>query len=173
MGRSVDSNVRIFGDPKSSRDAVLHAISQITPDVADADLWVRVANDPSYQPFHRAVAVYELFQRHVRKSMTLQQMASLFAGCQWLQDAFVERIELMGGEVPVQIPDGGEGIVIRLSKHSAATDPKVGVYLALDRRLEPNTLRDALMSRATAPSILETRIMDFALFPESLPQSDS
>jgi hypothetical protein len=140
----------------------------MTGNGASITLWTEVANDPSYRPFHRAVAVHELFKRHVGKPVPLKQIALLLAGGCWLVDAAVEKIESMGGEIPLRIPVGGAAFVVRLPEDSAAANPKFAIYLALGRALDPNVLRDALMSMATDPSVGETRIMDFALFPESL-----
>src|SRR3954453_10791458 len=92
----MDTNARIFRDLRSDDDAVLQAISQMTTGSAPATLWTEVANDPSYRPFHRAVAVHELFKRHVARPVTLEQLALLLTGGCWLLDAVIEKIELMG-----------------------------------------------------------------------------
>lgn len=161
-------NVNIFLDPSSDDDTVLRAISQLITSETPTSLWTRVANDPSYRPFHRAAAVRELFRRHVARPMMLADAARLLDGGRWLLDAEIEQIGVMGGEIPVRIPAGGTAFVIRLPQDARATRPRVGIYLVLDHALDTNLLRDALMSKARDPSIEKIHIVDFALFPESL-----
>jgi hypothetical protein len=164
----MDATEKIFLDPRSDDAAVLRAVSRITSGHSSATLWTQVANDPKYRPFHRAVAVYELFKRHVAKPMALKQLARLLDGAPWLLEAAIEKIEVMGGEIPVHIPDHGAGFVVRLPMDSAMTYPAVGMYLALDSTIDADRLRDALMSRITEPPIGQIRIVDFSLFPASL-----
>ena len=85
----------------------------------------------------------------------------------------IEKIELMGGEIPVRVPAGGTAFVIRLPKDPTAAHPEVGIYLTLDRALDAKLLRDALMSKATDPSVGQIHMVDFALFPESLVATNS
>jgi len=167
----MDTNEKTFSDPRSDDDAVLRAVSQIPSGVTDASLWTRVANDPSYRPFHRAVAVYELFRRHIATPVTLQRTALLLAGGAWLPDAAIEKIESMAGETPVRIPAGGAAFIVRLPGHTAAAHPEIAIYLALDRTLDPRLLRDALTATAADPKVREVRIMEFALVPERLSAS--
>jgi len=168
----MDVDSSIFLDPKSDDDAIVRAISRMPDGSVPASLWTQVANDPSYRPFHRAVAAYELFRRHVTP-VTLEQIARLLAGGRWLLDAEIEKIELMGGEIPVRVPTSGTAFIIRLPNDPTTTYPDVGMYLALDRDLDATLLRDALMSRPTDPSVGQIHIVDFALFPESLVMSKS
>ncbi len=162
-----------FLDPRSDDAAVLRAISRMTAGSVPVSLWTQVANDPSYRPFHRAVAVRELFKRHVVTPMTLEQTARLLAGGLWLLDAEIEKIELMGGEIPVRVPIGGTAFIIRLPSDPTAAHPDLGMYLALDGDLDATLLRDALMSRPVDPSVGQIRIVDFALFPESVVTTNS
>jgi len=164
----MDDNAGMFLDRGSDDDTVLRAVSRLSTADAPGTLWTQVANDGSYRPFHRAVAVHELFKRHVVPPMTLRQLASLLDGGRWLVSAVIERIESMGGEIPVRVPAGGSAYVIRLPKTPATGGPEVGVYLALDRAIDAELLRDALMSGATDPSVGEVRIVDLHLYPESL-----
>jgi hypothetical protein len=168
---NVDSST--FLDPTSDDDAILRAVARMTGDRVPAGLWAHVANDPAYRPFHRAVAVYELFQRHVATPATLEQIARLLDGGGWLRNAALEKIESMGGEAPVLVPAGGAAFVIRLPHDPTAARPEIGVYLALDRDLDATSLRDALMSKPTDPSAGQIRIVDFSLFPESLATTNS
>ena len=164
----MNSRTLTFRNPKSDDGTVLRTAAQITPGGAPAQMWADVANDSSYRMFHRAVAAYELFKRHLERPSTLEQTASLLAGGRWLHDAVIEKVETMGGEVPVEVPADGAAFVIRFPKDPAAPHPEVGFYLAVDRNLEAMPLRDALMSRTNDPSLGQIHIVDFALFPVSL-----
>lgn len=163
----MDPNI-IFRDPKSDDDAVLRAASQLASLGVAARLWADVANDPSYRAFHRNVAIYELLKRHLVRRSTLDEAASLLAGGRWLLDAVIEKIEAMGGEIPVKVPAAGAAFIIRFPKDPAASHPDVGIYVALDRNLDAALLRGALMSQSDDARLGKTRIVDFALFPASL-----
>jgi hypothetical protein len=162
---NMDINTKIFLDARSDDDAVLRAVLQMTNSSAPSTLWTQVANDPLYRPFHRAVAVHELFKRYVATPITLEQIALLTHG-RWLLDAVIEKVELMGGEIPVQIPPGGAGFVIRLPKDPVAAYPEFGIYLALNLAIDAELLRNALLSHADQ-SVGQIRIVDFAFSPRS------
>ncbi|HXO72027.1 MAG TPA: hypothetical protein VN838_23950 [Bradyrhizobium sp.] len=153
----------IIRDPRSGDDAVLDAVSRLRSVATQARVWTDIANDSSYRTFHRDVAIYELFRRHFIKPSTLGETASLLAGGSWLADAVVEKIETISGEIPVAVPAGGASFIVRFAKAPARAD--AGVYLALDRDLDADLLRDALMSRNKDPGLDKVRIVDFALFP--------
>lgn len=154
-------------DRQSTGGALLRAVAQIPHD-APARLWADVANDPSYPTLHRNVAAYELFKRHLVKPSTLEQTASLLAGGLWLTDTAIEKIEAMGGEIPVRVPDVGSAFMIRFLPDPTASHPEIGLYLALDRDLTPTLLRDLLLGRTADPQLGQVHIVDFALFPEDL-----
>lgn len=160
------SNMTAFRDPNSDDETVLRAASQIGLGSVPAQFWSDIANSSSHRAFHRAVAAYELFRRHLGRPSTLKQAATLLAGGRWLQDAVIEKIETLGGEIPVVVPAGGAAFVIRFPKDEVPPLSEMGIYLAVERNLDPRLLRDALMSKANDPSLDQTRILDFALFPE-------
>jgi hypothetical protein len=162
-----DVNARLVKDPDSDDDTLLRAISRMTTEEAPVALWTGVANDPSYRPFQRALAIRELFRRHVSRSMTLEQIASILGGAEWLPDAAVERIDSIAGEVPVRVPADGAAFVVRLAEDPARTSLKMGFYLALDQLVEPALLRDALRARPGGKSVGGVRMVDFAFFPDS------
>lgn len=163
-----DANAQLVKDPGSDDGALLGAVSRMTTEETPVALWTSVANDPSRRPFQRAVAIRELFRRHVSGSMALRQIAALLGGAEWLSDAGVERVDSIAGEIPVRVPEGGSAFVVRLADDPARTSSKMGFYLALDERVEPSTLREALRSRAAGEPVGEVRMVDFAFFPDSL-----
>ena len=106
----------------------------------------------------RHAAGRELLKRHLAKGSTLGQLASSLSGAPWLAATRVEKVEALGGELPVAIPAGGAVFVVRLDADS-------GVYLALDRDLEPSELRDVLMSKNRDGALARIRLLDFSFFP--------
>jgi len=169
----MDDSVRIFLDPGSDDDTVLHAISQMANGSITPSLWTKVANDTSYRPFHRAAAVHELFRRHVSEPVTLRDLALLLDGGRWLIEAVIERIEVMAGEIPVRVPAGGAAFIIRLPQDAAMSSPEAGMYLALDRVIDAGQLREALMSEVTDGSVRQIRVVDITLFPDRLGSTDT
>ena len=162
------TDIEVFQDPGSSDEALLRCIGRIPPGGAPASLWSGVANDPACRPFHRSLAVYELMRRHLPRPATLAQAALLFAGAAWLAAASIEKIEVMGGEIPVAIPEGGAAFVLRLPREPSAAHPDLGAYLALDQDLDAAALRRGLELGAADPGLAGVTIRDFALFPERL-----
>ena len=163
----MDDQALLFRDPNTDDEAILRAVAQLSAAETPASLWSGVANNQSFRPFHRAVAVRELFRQHVRRSMTLGRVAALLAGGCWLTDAWIERIELVGGEALIPLPVAGAAFVIRLARMPSAREWKLGLYLAVDELIDAETLRDALMSKAANRAVAQIRVLDLAVFPES------
>ena len=163
----MDDSIAVFKNPHSSNSALLRAAAKISSGVP-ASLWNNVANNPACRAFQRSVAVFVLLQRHLTRPATLAQAAILLEGGFWLNDAQVEKVEVMGGEIPVVIPEGGSAFVIHFMKDLGADQPDIGVYLALDHDLNVSQLRRSLMLRIPDPESAKVMITDFYLFPEDL-----
>ena len=163
----MNTAANVFLDARSEDAAVLRSAAELKGAGAPVHVWTRVANSPSYRPFHRAVAIQQLIKRHVAKAVTLDQAAGILGGGNWLMEAEVEKIEEIGGEIPVRIPTGGRAYVIRFPSGASETHLEVGAYLALNRDLDTHILRDGL-SGAIDDYARQTQIVDIAVFPECL-----
>lgn len=117
----------------------------------------------------RNAAVQELFARHVRPGSTLADVAALLGGARWIDDARIEKIGVMAGEIPVPIPPDGAAFVVRLPDDATNTLSERGIYLSVDRDISANDLRDALGGTWRDPSLRDVRIAGVAPFPAPPP----
>jgi hypothetical protein len=159
--------IRVVKDPAADAASVLAALARV-PAGEPPSLWAGVANDAAFPAFHRSVAAWQLLQRHVPSGTSLRDAAALLAGAGWLDGAELEKIEMLGGELPVAIPEGGAAFILRLPRGPAAEVPDLGAYLALDRDADAATLRAALQGRPAGQALAGARLTGVAMFPESL-----
>lgn len=164
----MSADEKVLRDPKSDDEAVARAAARMADGGAPASFWASVADDARPRPFQRALAIRHLFERHVPKGSTLKQCAALLAGARWLSGAPVEKVERMGGELPVRVHAGGSAFVIRLPRGSGSGEAEAGLYLSLDTDIEAEALRAALMSKSNSWLSNDVCVTDFAFFPESL-----
>jgi hypothetical protein len=163
----MDEPIRIFQDSHASDEALLMAARMIAPETPPST-WRDVANDPAYRPFQRGVAVYGLLKWHLPRPVVLEQAATLLKGAPWLKNARVEKIVVMGGEIPVVVPEGGSAFVIHLEKEPGKDQPDIGFYLALNNDLSADDLCRMVMGEAGKRFLGEVMITDWYLFPEDL-----
>jgi hypothetical protein len=151
--------------PESSDARLWAAASRLPMAASTVELWSGVANDRRYRPFPRGLAAYQLFRRHVRIPVPVGELGSLLAPAGWLHHSAVERVDRLGGEVPVVVPPDGAAFVIRLPVSEDGTVPVLGLYLAVDRVIGAARLRDALSTAATEPATDRATVLDISLFP--------
>jgi hypothetical protein len=149
---AVTGDVDAVSSPESSDARLWAAASRLPTAASTVELWTGVANDRRYRPFHRGLAAYQLFRRHVRVPVPVGELRSLLAGAGWLRDTAIERVRAMGGEVPVPVPPDGVVFVVRLPASDDETVPALGLYLALDRAIDAGRLRDSLMAAGPDPA---------------------
>ena len=85
---SEGGDVERFADVRvNDSDALLliKAIRKDAPSKSEAAVWVRVANSDTYSRIRRRQAIFQVFDRHVRKDMTLGELAVLLAKPSWLK----------------------------------------------------------------------------------------
>jgi hypothetical protein len=157
----------VMTDRAADPAAVLSAATRV-PANAPASLWSDVANDASFPVAHRSVAAWQLLKRHVRPGMPLRDAAALLAGARWLDGADLEKIESLGGELPVVIPEHGAAFMLRLPHGTPGELPDLGAYLAIDQDTDAGTLRAALQSHAAGAALGNARLSGIALFPDHL-----
>lgn len=158
--------IRVMKDPAADAASVLAAVTRV-PAGEPASLWSGVANDAVFPVFHRSLAAWQLIKRHLPPGIELRAAAALLAGAGWLDSAELEKIELLGGEIPVVVPEQGAAFILRLPR-GAAEVPELGAYLALDQDTDAATLRAALQARPTQKALEGARLTGVALFPDPL-----
>lgn len=159
--------IRTMKDPTADAASVLSAVAHV-PANQPSSLWSDVANDAAFPAFHRSIAAWQLIKRHVTPGIALGEAAPRLAGTTWLDGAELEKITVLGGELPVVIPEGGSAFIVRLPRGSAGQVPDLGAYLALDHDTDVATLRAAMASRPAGAGLAGTRITGVAMFPETL-----
>lgn len=159
--------IRTLKDPTADAASLLSSVAHV-PVSEPSSLWSDVANDAAFPLFHRSIAAWQLIKRHVPPGIPLGEAATRLAGATWLDSAEIEKITVLGGELPVVVPDGGSAIIVRLPRGSANEVPMLGAYLAFDRDTEVATLRAALASRPAGAALAGARVTGVAVFPETL-----
>jgi len=68
-----------------------------------ADYWTAIANDEQLESWRRAVSIYLLFERHVKKDITLNKLADLLNKPKWIKEKAVSVVEFVFGfNVPLE-----------------------------------------------------------------------
>src|SRR4051812_45305067 len=68
-----------------------------------SDCWREVANNPDYSKERRRLAVFRLFKAHVKKGVTLKQLANILLNPSWFDLDDILVIEALGGSLPVRL----------------------------------------------------------------------
>ena len=100
-----------------------------------ASFWVDIANDRAYSADHRALAVCQLFDRHLREPISLASLARLLDGPDWIAPRTVSVVAHLRGELPVEWNLGETVLAILLFPGKVEGPPTL--YLRLSRPLEP------------------------------------
>jgi hypothetical protein len=109
------------------------AISKLGDVTEPASFWVSIANDPTYSPAHRAIAICQLFKRHAREPMQLGDLAKLLNDPDWIHPGTVTAVDHLKGELPVEWNLGETVLAIRLFPGEVEAPPVL--YLRLSQRL--------------------------------------
>jgi hypothetical protein len=107
------------------------AISKLEDVTEPASFWTGIANDPSYSAAHRAIAICQLFKRHVKKALPIVDLARLLDGPDWIDSATVTAVDHLKGELPVEWNLGETVLAIRLFPRDCSSV----LYLRLSQRL--------------------------------------
>jgi hypothetical protein len=68
--------------------------------------WAAIANDEKQEPKQRSVAIGHIFERHVRKNMTLTELAETLDNPTWIQDEHVSEVTIVTGSIPLEPMSG-------------------------------------------------------------------
>lgn len=152
---------------RAANTATVRAASERVAAGAPASVWSSVANDAGFPTAHRSIAAWQLLKRHVAGGAALRDVSAVLVGASWLDGAELEKIEAMGGELPVVVPEGGAAFVLRLGRGDGDELPDLGAYVALDRDSDAVGLRAALQGKP-AVALDGAHVAGIAMFPESL-----
>ena len=120
-----------------SEDDLRSEISKLEGVTEPPSFWLGIANDPTYNALHRALAICQFFKRHVKKPITIAELAGLLDDPAWINSSTVASIEHLKGEVPVEWNLGEAVLAIRLFSRKAEEVPVL--YLRLSRPLDAET----------------------------------
>lgn len=150
------ASIEIIANKQSDVKAVDAAIHSLGPVTEAASFWAEIANDTSYRPEHRRRCVFQLFRRHVRKGMSLAEVAQQLNRPNWLPDENVHEVKLIGGLIPVKITPGDT--VIALIILPPAQGDKSAVYLRVGGKVRENELGKVLRGEPGGEQIANRKL---------------
>jgi hypothetical protein len=150
-----------FEDPSLSFSEVVTAAYALETSGTPCATWRKVSNDRDFSAAHRQLAAAMLLRCGLEKGHPLIEASGLCAGSDWLTADAIYRIDLLGGEVPIDWPMEGCGFAINL--HAFGAEEGQTAYLALSRMVESDELYRILIgAQATAR---DEEVLDIVIFP--------
>jgi hypothetical protein len=129
------------------------------------------ANDPTEPQAVRARAVFALFAQYVRPGSSVDEVRRVITDNDWLREAHLEGVRVMGGKVPVEYPLEDTVFCLHLFPLDAEKKQSPWVmYFRLSGKLRD---QDGLAFLRGEKSAGNPKLMEFALcFPASIESSD-
>lgn len=156
--------LRIISDPSVTPQKLRSAIRLLAGVQESSHFWARIANDPKYTVAHRRQCVVQLFKRHVRPNMTLQQIAQMLEGATWLKDGDLCYYSYLCGYVPVRGEIGSDSVyslVPLIGKGSRdELEEDAGVYLSFPGKLREADLYRIFRGQKAEEKVKSLRILD-------------
>jgi hypothetical protein len=122
--------------------------------------WLNITSDQTYSPAHRAVAICQLFKRHVMGPITVADLAKLLNAPDWLNSSNVTTVKHLKGEIPVEWNLGETVFAIRLFPGQVESAPVL--YLRLSQTLEAETFVQMIRSRGADCTAVDARVLQAA-----------
>jgi hypothetical protein len=153
-----DLSLQTLADKQADANAFDTAIRDLGPVTEPASFWARIANDASYPVERRRRFALELFRRHVRKGMSLAQIAEALDRPTWLTDKNIHKVRLLAGLIPVNLTRGDT--VFALIVFPPPRGDQSGVYLRVGGNLHEGELGKLLRGEAGADRIAAVKLKE-------------
>lgn len=164
--RNVKFLLARIADPEIEQKALVKAIRSLGPATEEPGFWSAIANDGRYNPDHRRRAVYELISRHLKRGMTLAELAVLLDNPTWLRDEDVSLVTVVGGRLPVRW--SAEDTIFILHIFPDLSDRHYdhwAAYIKIAGQFALETIVDALHGRPAGEAAAQAPILEIGLIP--------
>jgi hypothetical protein len=153
----VEDPFEVFGRSEADEAELRDATERLGAVTERRSFWSAIANDPSRPASHRALALEQLFRRHVHPDTTLSALAEMLDGAGWLDDGDVTVVTALGGKVPVTWSLDDTVFAIALPGSRGA------VYLAVTGRFGAEELAAALRGASRDERVRSAVIRDVGI----------
>ena len=150
-----------FEHPEISMAEAVSAAHKLEEAGTPCATWRKVSNDRRFTAAHRQLAAAMLLRCGLEKGHPLIEASGLCAGSDWLTASAVYRIDILGGEVPIEWPMEGCGFAINLDAFGAEEGQTA--YLALSRMVESDVLYRILTGEEVVAK--DEEVLDVVVFP--------
>jgi hypothetical protein len=152
----------VDGETRQAKDR--DSIRSLEP----ARYWVTISNDDKLDAWHRGMAIYFLFERHVSNGMTLADMAKALEGSKWIEKANVDRRQAVFGRMPFTVAPGDSVITILAfpnvdaRKHNAES---IGIWLNISGDISAQDFFSTVVG-GKQTEFRNRKVLAWALSPE-------
>jgi hypothetical protein len=152
----MNAHLDAIRDPATSDADLAHHLAALGggPAAEPPSFWNDIAGDARYRPHHRALAIVELFQRHLPPGAPL----AVLAGARWLDLSSLAVIDAVAGKLPVPYDLADTILVARVSADLASEI--MALYLRIAGRWTRGELAAALSSPSPTQTVRAWAILD-------------
>ena len=160
----MEDHLAKINDPGASLDVVVSSMLALGEPIEPASFWSAIANNKTFQPQHRRLAIYQLFRRHVPLGTTVRELGLLLEDATWLSESSISEITALGGKIPVNWTSGDTILLIELLP--APDRYELALYVRIAGAIKPKDFKKALISGKGKEQVFDSTLLEFAFHPK-------
>jgi hypothetical protein len=127
--------------------------------------WTALANDGKVETWRRALSVYLLFERHVKRGGTLGELAELINKPKWIDEDDVQ-VVTKGGIMPLKRTPGDTIFCVVVFRDDAVetSSKQFALYVNVSGKMDKKTFLSIILKRDKSDNEKQT-IKDWAFTP--------
>lgn len=123
--------------------------------------WSDIANSDEYTKGHRRIAIFELFQRHVKLGVDLSKLGEILDKPTWLKDRSVEIVTTVYGYVPLK--HLSPGTVFRICVFPELKGLEWSVYLRVSGEVSLDDFLKVIHRQDAKEQVKEAKLLELGL----------
>ena len=173
QNRDMSKILDIIINPKTKRETLNQAINQLTDEKEPPTFWSNISNSNTYSAYHRRLAIFSLFKRHIKENVTLNEFAEYLNKPTWLDRQNLVLITEVLGELPVQFTLDDTILQIKIFPELPGEGWDYwAVYLRIEGEINKEDFYQTIQqgNNYTNEKIKNQKLLEYGLAPDSFTQ---